>query len=157
MKIYLKVIVAIGLINWVAASNAASVTNTFLVKATVIAACNNVTATTLAFGNYSLAELRNQNNITVNCTAGTSYTVALNGGQAGQFNPRAMLNGTNRLNYNIYTAADRTTVWGDGSGGSQTVAGTGTSTLTAYGDVPANQTTAEQGDYNDTITVTVNY
>jgi spore coat protein U-like protein len=49
------------------------------VSATVASSCS-VTATTLAFGNYTLAQLDAISTITATCTNGTTYTVGLNDG-----------------------------------------------------------------------------
>jgi spore coat protein U-like protein len=81
-----------------------------------------------------------------------------------------MTSGASRLNYNLYTTAARTVVWGDGSGSTATVpaylaafALNGNQTLafnnpnlTIYGRIPPNQTAAT-GLYADTITVTLTF
>ena len=73
---------------------------------------------------------------------------------------------TSTLQYNLYTTAALATVFGDGSAGTNTVAGTGNGvaaanavTVPVYGSLPdsaANQT-ALAGAYTDTIAVTVTY
>jgi spore coat protein U-like protein len=101
-----------------------------------------------------------------------SYTIQLNAGSSGSFSPRKLASGANLLNYNLYTTSARTTIWGNGSGGTSTVGGSftlGNCTLlllcsdetesrnhTAYGRIPASQN-VPAGSYSDTITVTVNY
>jgi spore coat protein U-like protein len=72
--------------------------------------------------------------------------------------------GANTLQYNLYTTAAFTTVFGDGSGASQTEAGTGAGVATAvsftvFGQLPDNATNQAvvPGAYTDTITVTVTY
>jgi spore coat protein U-like protein len=75
-----------------------------------------------------------------------------------------MASGANTLQYNLYTTAALTTVWGDGTGATATQAGTGAgmataSTFKVYGQLPdsaANQA-AVPASYADTITVTVTY
>ena len=69
-----------------------------------------------------------------------------------------MRSGTNQLNYNLYTDAARTVVWGNGSGTSsiQTVARNRTTTLNVYGQIPAGQD-AVVGNYTDTILATVTF
>lgn len=65
--------------------------------------------------------------------------------------------GTQTVGYNLYTSSAYTTAWGDGTGGSSTVAGTGLAqSTTVFGRVPA-QTTPQAGTYTDTIIVTVTY
>jgi spore coat protein U-like protein len=75
-----------------------------------------------------------------------------------------MASGTNTLQYNLYTTAALTTVFGDGTGATGTDAGTGTGMAnalqyTVYGQLPdnaANQASIP-GTYTDTVTVTVTY
>jgi spore coat protein U-like protein len=72
--------------------------------------------------------------------------------------------GTATLQYNLYTTAGFATVFGDGTGTTATIAGTGAGlatpvTTTVYGqllDSTANQAVAP-GNYSDTITVTISY
>ena len=71
-----------------------------------------------------------------------------------------MLSGANQLNYQIYTNASRTTIWGDGSNGTGSVALPveipDSASATLYGRVPALQS-VPTGSYLDTIVVTVNF
>lgn len=142
------------------------------------AAVCTVLGTPLAFGNYASpggAQTDSTATVTVTCTPDylllackTDYTVSLSAGTSGGFSPRQLASGANRLNYNLYTSAARTTVWGDGSGGSAKVNGSITTSLlalvclagsnnhTVYGRIPAAQNAAG-GVYSDTITVTVTY
>ena len=97
------------------------------------------------------------------CTNTTPYAVALdagtNAGGAANFGSRAMKSGSNVLGYQLYANAGRSTVWGDGSGGSGTVAGTGTGSsqsLTVYGRLPS-LTGVVPGSYSDTVTITISY
>lgn len=144
-------------------------TTTFQVTATVVKSCSIDSASTLAFGNYnpiSSTPLDQTSSIVVRCTNGTPYTLALNGGTTtgGTIAGRLMTTGAvNTLSYQLYTNSGRTTVWGDGTLGSSTVTGTGTGvlvaneqTLTVYGRIPINQTSAI-GTYSDTITATLTF
>lgn len=97
--------------------------------------------------------------------------ISLSPGLAASYAPRRMASGASRLNYNLYTTAARTVVWGDGSGstaivpaylggafnlnGNQTLAFNNPN-LTIYGRIPAGQTAAT-GLYADTITVTLTF
>jgi spore coat protein U-like protein len=144
-----------------------TVTTTFKVAATVQPNCT-TSATALGFGTYTPGNgaLAASSNITVNCTKSTVYTIALNTGTTSgdSFTQRLMASGANLLRYNLYTTATFATVWGDGTGGTATQAGTGAgkataSTFKVYGQLPdsaANQA-AVPGSYTDTITVTVAY
>jgi len=142
-----------------------------------------VSATGVAFGAYnrlSMASADSTGTVTAQCTGGggllsaenVSYTIQLNAGSSGSFSPRMMASGANLLNYNLYTTSARTTIWGNGSGGTSTIGGAftlGTCALfvlcsnetesrphTVYGRIPAGQN-VPAGSYSDTITVTVTY
>ncbi len=150
-------------------ASAATVTSTFNVTATVLKNCL-VSSANLGFGNYTpnTGALSGSSTVTVRCTRTTPYTVALNAGTTagGTFAQRLLANGADTLQYNLYTTAGFATVWGDGSGGTGTVAGTGNGvsvasaqTLTVHGSLPDSATNqdAPPGAYADTITVTVTY
>ncbi len=146
------------------AVNGATTTTTFTASAVISSSCT-VTATNLAFGTYSAVSataLTGTSTVNVYCTSGTPYTVALNVGTGGgTFAVRSMANGTNLMNYNMYTAANQATIWGDGTTSTSTVGGTGAGVLTAspstvYGSIPIGQD-LPSGTYTSTITVTVNY
>ena len=151
-------------------ASAATATTTFGVSVTVNSNCL-VSAASLAFPNYTPAGGNQTANTTVSvrCTKGTTFTVALNGGSTagGTVTQRLMTNGgAGTVQYNLYTVANFATIWGDGTGGTSTVAGTGNGVTvanavaeTVYGqlvDSAVNQV-APPGSYNDTITVTVTY
>ncbi len=137
--------------------------STLPVTANIVNLCLTVTATTMAFGNYTGAQLNATNIITVTClTLSSTYTVQLNPGlTAGStFAQRLMANGAATLKYNIYTNNTYSTVWGNGSSGTGVITSPNLSLIqnyTAYGRIPANQTQAPAGNYQDTITVSVVY
>jgi spore coat protein U-like protein len=148
-------------------AKSATTTTTFAVTATVASTCS-ATATALSFGAYTPGSgaLANNSTISVKCTKNTPFTVALNGGSTagGTVAQRLMASGANHLQYNLYTTAGFATVFGDGTGTSQTEAGTGSGVATAnsftvYGQLPDNATNqaAIPGSYSDTITVTITY
>ena len=113
------------------------------------------------FGSYdvfSKAALDSTGNIAVNCPSGVGYSMALTAG-AGTHTQRAMGSGAQRLNYNLYTAANRAIVWGDATSGTVTVNGTGTGVSVnhaVYGRIPARQN-VHRGSYSDTIIVELNF
>jgi len=146
--------------------------------ATHAATCT-VVGLPMAFGNYTSpggTQVDSTAVLTVTCTPDylllackTDYTVKLDAGTSGSgFNPRQLASGANRLDYNLYTGSARTTVWGDGTGGTGTVSGSistsllalvclaGNANHTIYGRIPASQNAAA-GVYADTITITVTY
>jgi spore coat protein U-like protein len=151
-----------------AASAANPATSTFAVSATVLKNCT-VSATALAFGNYTpmSGALPGTSTVSVNCTKNSGFTVSLTKGTTagGTIAQRLMSDGAgDTLQYNLYTTSSYATVWGDGTGSSVTQAGTGAGmasaqTLTVYGQLPdiaANQAVPPNA-YSDTITVSVAY
>lgn len=79
---------------------------------------------------------------------------------SGGFNPRKMrlTSGTDLLNYNLYTSATYTDIWGDGTSGTVTVWGkflkNKPENMTVYGRIPSGQD-VRAGTYTDTLTVTL--
>ena len=130
-----------------------------------------VSATSLPFGSYNPANgvaLDGTGTVDVTCSVtlvglGASWTIQLSSGGALSYTPRQMANGAARMNYNIFTTARRTTVWGDGSGATAVVAdnqtlinGTSVNHYTMYGRIPALQD-VRAGAYTDSIVVTLLY
>jgi spore coat protein U-like protein len=124
---------------------------------------------TLGFGTYTPGAGNRDRAATlrVGCTNGITFQVALNGGGTGNIANRQMsATGlpSEKLAYQLYTNAARTTVWGDGTSGSvRTLTGRGVNrpqSLTVHGRIPdaaANQSAAPRNDYLDTVTITVTY
>lgn len=147
-------------------AGAATKTTTFGVSAVVNPNCL-VSAQALNFGGYDgTAAKTGSSDITVRCSSGTTYDIALSTG-GGTFAQRLLAgSGANTLQYNLYTTVAANTVWGDGTLGTGTVSGLGAGmaiasaqTHTVFGQLPdnaANQA-APSGNYSDTITVTVTY
>jgi len=95
------------------------------------------------------------------------FNVGLSTGASGTFTNRTMakIGGGGSLSYNLYSDSGMTTVWGDGTGGSQQPGGSITVSILGqpisqnfpiYGKIPANQKVAG-GGYTDTITVTMSF
>jgi spore coat protein U-like protein len=161
-------LIALTLFEVLASSaRAAIATTSFGVSATVLSSCS-ATAALLAFGVYSPGggAVLGSTSISVKCTKTTPFTVALNVGvnSGSTFGQRLMAAGANRLQYNLYSTVALSSIFGDGTGGSVTVGGTGlgvntAALVTVYGQLPdgsVNQL-AVPGSYSDTITVTVTY
>jgi spore coat protein U-like protein len=113
----------------------------------------------VAFGAYNPFTDQNSDStgaVNVICVPPAAYTISLSSGQ-GSFDARSMINGPFRLHYNLYTNVSRSVVWGDGTGGSSTVGGSGaTANYAIYGRIPANQNVGA-GAYNDGVVVTVSF
>jgi spore coat protein U-like protein len=124
-----------------------------------------VSTTSVDFGTYDVfdpAPNDSTGSVTLNCNGGAkNVTVAINRGGASSFALRRMRQGTEQLFYNLFVDAARTTIWGDGSSGTQTYdvgnpPNNKDETLTIYARVPAGQDVSS-GSYSDSVTVTVNY
>jgi spore coat protein U-like protein len=172
----LVALVAIGaLLAAASGAFAATSTITFAVSVNVLKTCS-VSATNLAFGNYTPGggARATTSKVSVLCTKGTAVTVALNGGSTagGSVAQRLMAEsgGNGTLQYNLYTTAAHSTVWGDGTGISVTesligagMAAADASKLTVYGELPDDVTnqaapvTGAKTAYSDSITVTLTY
>ncbi len=145
------------------------------VPAAAEAASCTVSATGVSFGTYiptSSSPTDNTGTTTVTCSATSQtvqYSIALNAGQnsGGSFSNRRMGNGSSGayLSYQLYSDSTRTTVWGDGSGGTSTVSDSygcvtcvnQSRTYTLYGRLSGGQFSASPGLYSDTITVIVTF
>lgn len=134
----------------------------FTVTAPVQNKCT-VNANTLDFGTPTgvlTSAVPATTTISVQCAAGTSYNVGLDGGlnSGNNINARKMVRGTNSVAYQLYRDSSRTQVWGN-TVNTDTVQGTGNGSiqsLTVYGNVPV-QTTPPAGTYQDTVVVSVTY
>lgn len=133
--------------------------------------CSITSVGTLNFGSYdvfSTTALVTTAALQVKCTPAnlvnqlnTTTTTSLGKGNSTTFSTRQMQNTTNssiKLNYNIYTTAGGTTIWGDGTTGTSQVSKTIAPTLnfTIEGIIPAGQNVSV-GTYTDSVTITVNY
>ena len=132
-------------------------------RANVPGTCD-ITAQDLNFGAHSRlsANIDATTSLSVQCTAGISYRVKLDGGTvANDVAAREMRRngGTERIGYQLRLDAPNGALWGDGNSGTSFASGTGNGAvqgLTVYGRVPAQATTLT-GHYKDTVTATVEY
>jgi spore coat protein U-like protein len=121
-----------------------------------------IDAAPLDFGNVTnLATVSpSASNLSVTCTSGGAYTVALDGGESGNVNARRMTidGGSAVINYQLYRPTGVPNVWGNTSG--LTLAGTGTGlpqSLQVHGVVLPAQGPKPAGTYRDTITATITF
>ena len=147
------------------AAQAATKTASFTVSATVGKNCT-ISAANLALGEFvGDNNLTAQSDITVRCTNGTAFNIALDDGLTGTYAGRRMVGpGGNSLVYNLYTDNTYAAVWGDDTGTTDVVGGSGTGmanalTRTVYGRLLAadNVGAVEAGAYSDTIVATITY
>ncbi|MBI5237991.1 MAG: spore coat protein U domain-containing protein [Deltaproteobacteria bacterium] len=123
-----------------------------------------VTTTAVNFGAYDVfvtTPTDSAGSITVSCDVNTVVTVQIGiSPTSGSFNPRQMKHSIlpDLLNYNVFTNAARTRIWGDGTGGTwvqtRLIRPGMPRTWSAFGRIVAGQDVTV-GNYTDTLTVTV--
>ena len=167
MRLRTRLLALAALVAALPAVHAGSSNDSLAVTATVVSACT-VSAATLNFGGSidplaAATPIDATSTLTVVCTNTTPYAVSLdaglNAGAATNFGSRTMKSGAHSLGYQLYTTAARAVVWGDGTGGSAPVSGTGigsSQSLTIHGRLPSLSGVVP-GTYSDTVTVTISY
>lgn len=153
---------------WIAALGGAGL---LLASGTTYAAPNcTISSTAVAFGSYdplNAAATAGTGTLGFVCSggvgAGVTYSIALSTGSSGSYATRTMTNGANILNYNLYSTATYTSIWGNGNVGTVVVSASLTRaqaragvTITVYGTIPAQQNVVP-GSYSDSITATVTF
>ncbi len=132
------------------------------------AACN-VAATGINFGNYDVfatAPADSTGSVTVTCddVPPAAPVIAIGPGRAGTFLPRRMRHASlpDVLDYNVFTSPSMAAVWGDGTGGTATVAAGRVPRnrpprpITIYARIPAGQNVSA-GSYSDALVVTITW
>lgn len=128
-----------------------------------MAACI-ISTTAVSFGTYDVfspTPRDSTGSVVYRCGTDANITISLDRGGAPSFNPRRMLKGTEALDYNLYQDAARTTIWGDGTGGTQAYFSANPPnnkdvTVTIHGRIPAGQDVGA-GAYTNTVTAIVNF
>ena len=124
-----------------------------------------ISSTSVNFGSYNVftgSATDSTGSVTINCNGSAhNIIVPLSQGASSTFNPRTMQKGGETLTYNLYRDAARTTIWGDGTGGTSTYTNAnppnnGDVNLTVYGRVPAGQDVSA-GTYSDTVAAVINF
>jgi spore coat protein U-like protein len=142
-----------------------SIAGLWVTMAVAATSCT-ATATSLAFGTYTpgAGARYSTSTVQVGCTSGSFFAVGSSAGNSGSYSQRLMTSGSASLQYNLYTTAAYTSIWGDGSPGSSIYTGTGTGTatplsFTIYGMLPDStyNQTVTPGIYGDTIFVVVSF
>jgi spore coat protein U-like protein len=125
-----------------------------------------VSTTPVSFGSYDVFSsfpLDSTGTITIYCNnlekKAMPVTVSISSGAAGSFNPRQMQReGGDRMNYYLFSDPSRTTIWGDGTGGTsifrRIIDRESPVYATVYGRIPARQN-LRAGAYRDSLVVTV--
>jgi spore coat protein U-like protein len=135
-------------------------TTTFPVTVVITATCT-ISASNLAFGNYTGVQINATSAVTVNCTNLTPFNIGLSAGNgSGATVTTRKMTGpaAATLNYSMFRDSGRTLNWGN-TVGTDTLPETGTGSAvqyTVYGQIPARQL-ATPGAYTDTIIATATY
>lgn len=121
------------------------------------------------FGAYdpqSTASLNGVGTIDFRCSediedgrGGGNKKIEISAGHSGSYSSREMQSGADGLNYNLYTDPSRTSVWGDGRNGTDSVKvdpKQGTVSVSVYGRIPAGQN-VRAGTYSDTLIVSIEF
>lgn len=131
-----------------------------------------ISADDLSFGSYDPLSASNHDatgEVRVTCGAlvaavTVSYTISLSSGSSGNRLARTMANGGSTLAYNLYTNPSRTSIWGNGAGGTVTLGNSyslslvfpKTDTFPVYGRIPPSQPVGA-GSYSDSLVATVTF
>jgi spore coat protein U-like protein len=99
---------------------------------------------------------------TVTCTTGVPWVASASAGNGSgaTFAVRKMTAGSSTLAYSLFLDAGRTSVWGNGLGGTSTISNVGTDSgqaLIFYGRIFSNQVSVPAGNYSDLVVVTFTY
>jgi len=124
-----------------------------------------ISVTSVNFGTYNVfggSATDSTGTITIFCNnQAHNISVTLSKGASSTYNARTMLRGGEALSYNLFRDAARSSIWGDGTGGTSTYTDNNPPnatniTLTVYGRVPAGQDVSA-GSYSDTVAAVINF
>jgi spore coat protein U-like protein len=124
-----------------------------------------ISVTSVAFGNYNVFTTTADDStgtITYRCNStAANISIALSDGSSSTFSPRTLRKGSEVLQYNLYRNAARTTIWGDGTGGTSVYSlanppNNSNVNVTIYGRIPAQQDVSA-GSYTDTVSAVINF
>lgn len=148
-------------LSWESAQ-AATATGNVAISASVANNCT-VSGGTLDFGAYdpivthAATNLDVNGTVTVRCTRGTNAQVGLDLGANASGSNRRMSNGSGEyLQYELYTAAARATVWNDTNRVAYAAASRSPFDMTVYGRVPMDQDVVS-GAFTDTVVATIEF
>jgi spore coat protein U-like protein len=126
----------------------------FVARAEAANSCS-AFASGISFGSYFGTAVDITGTVTVTCTNGQAYDIALNAGLASgaTITTRSMQNGSALLGYQLFSNSARTTNWGNSSStGWVAATGNGSAQVyTIYAQIPAGETAALES-FTDTIT-----
>ena len=157
-------LLGLGLSGAAITGHAATATQSFGVKLVVQESCTiGASPTDVDFGTVTRATAAVNTDaagaLSVNCSAGTPWSIALNSGLNADTTSRRMIFGTtNFAPYQLFQDSARATLWGNGTTFGSALAGTGTGAavnVPVYGRLTSLNFPA--GTYSDTVTATITY
>lgn len=151
-------------------AQAGTSTANLTVQITITAACTINTAT-LNFGSVAGTTLATtlqsgSTTVSVTCTNGSPYSIAMDNGANVSGSQRRMANAGNFINYDLYTDSAHTNPWTTAASSTTCTTtngcflGTGNGsvqTINIYGTAPATGTAPNTGTYTDTVVMTLTY
>lgn len=167
MKTRMKLLIALMALGAAMTVNAGTLTDNLEVTAQILGTCSALTAGSVAFGTYdptAVAPTEATGTISVTCTLGTLYKIALGDGTSYSSGTRHMTGtySSGSLAYDLYQDAARLVKWGDGDPDPVSPAtlwhiSSGAATdHTVYGRIPEEQAQVAD-EYADTVVVTLTY
>jgi spore coat protein U-like protein len=129
----------------------------FAVTASIAANCDLETAD-LNFGTAGIIgeNIDADTDLSITCTPGTSYGIAIDGGGSHDPDNRVLRSGGDTVSYGLYSDVGRGDPWGTASGTMVSGSGDGTEQrYGVYGRIPPQP--AAPGAYADTVVVTITY
>jgi spore coat protein U-like protein len=135
-----------------------SAVSNFTVTESAPATCS-ASVGSLGFGTYIGALSTAQATLSVTCTSGTAYTLALSSGSNFSVTRRMKSAAGQFIGYALYKDSAFTNAWGDGTTAGTTASGSGNGsaqTFTVFGRAPA-AAIPNPGSYSDAVVVTVTY
>ena len=122
-----------------------------------------ISSTPIVFGSYNVfqaAPVDTTGTVVYRCTGNVAtLAITMTRGQSQTFQPRELRQGSEKLTYNLYRDAARTSVWGDFTAGTGAYVDPNPPkkddvTVTIYGRITPGQDVSV-GTYSDTVTAVV--
>jgi len=151
-------------------AQAGTATANLSVSIVITASCT-INAATLTFPatagtNLIATAVSASSTVSVTCTNGSPYSIAMDNGANASGNQRRMISGSNFLNYGLFVDSAHTFPWSTATGNSSCTTsgdcflGTGSGlaqSVNIYGLVPITAVAPSPGTYSDTVTMTITY
>lgn len=155
-------LIGVAMLAYTPAAYAAQVTSDFHVIATVPGTCTVSTMGNLNFGNYTGAAVRNvPTTLNFTCTANEAVHIGMGMGQNSMGSTRRVQSESPTGHYLTYTLNKTTgcnSPWGPAGSTDLHITATGSAQQeTVYGCMPSGQFGGVQGQYDDLVTVTLDF